>query len=31
MFGIADRVLREVQSRLALETRASEDRGDNQS
>jgi len=31
MFGIADRVLREVQSRLALETKTSEDHGDNQS
>ena len=31
MFRIADRVLREVQSRLALETRASEDHGDDPS
>ena len=31
MFRIADRVLREVQSRLAFETRTSEDHGDNPS
>ena len=31
MFGIAGRVFREVQSRLPLETRISEDHGDNQS